>query len=124
MTKAMIEQGALRFTESAPFDLASFSEAVRGRIDRTAGLIKGVKLMGLESRNGRRYRTPAAEIFENIQIRMDHHGKENGPEMPTDPSFRDIWATTTNVKVDATGVYADLKYNKAHPLMESILWWA
>ena len=31
----------------------------RLRVDRTAGVIRGVKLLGLNSRNGRRYREEA-----------------------------------------------------------------
>jgi hypothetical protein len=119
----MVERGQ-RFVESVPFDLVSFHEAVKGRIDREAGLIKGVKLMSFESKNARRYRLPDPALFQGTQIRLNHHGKEDGPPMDTDPPFEGIWATAENIKVGPDGVYADLKYNKKHVQMESILWWA
>lgn len=120
----MVESRGTRFVESNPFDLSSFHEAVKGRIDKAQGVIRNVRLMSLESKNQRSYRIPDPKLFEGIQVRLDHHGKENGPEMPTDPSFRDIWATTENAKTGPDGVYADLRYNPKHKDMESILWWA
>lgn len=113
-----------RFVESRPFDLASLQEAVKGRIDRAQGIIRHVKLMSLESLNGRRYRIPNPDLFNGVQVRLDHHGKENGPEMPTDPEFEKIWATTINAETGPDGVYADLKYNPKNRHVESILWWA
>jgi len=112
-----------RFVERC--DLSEIHEAIKaGRIDREKGLIRDVKLMGLESKNGRRYNQPDPALFEGVAMRIDHHGKEGGPDMPTDPSFKDIWATAQNVKTSPSGVRGDVKYNPHHPMMESILWWA
>lgn len=105
-------------------DLSSFHEAIKaGRIDREAGVIKGVKLMGFESKNDRRYNTPSAHLFDGVKVRLNHYAKEDDPN-PPDPGFEDIWATTVNSIVTAEGVFADLKYNKAHPMVPTILWWA
>lgn len=104
--------------------LASFHEAIAaGRIDREAGVIKGVKLMGFESLNNRRYLPPAPSLFEGVKVRVDHYAKEDDPD-PPDPMFGDIWATTSNAKVTHEGVFADLTYNKAHTMVPTILWWA
>ena len=112
-----------RFVERT--SLTSVSEAIKaGRIDRKAGLIRDVKFMGLESRNGRRYNQPDPKLFEGVPLRIDHHGKEGGMDMPTDPSIKDVWATSENVTTSPMGVRGDVRYNPHHPLIESILWWA
>jgi hypothetical protein len=106
------------------FGLGDFHEAVKGRHDRELGVIRDAKLMGLESKNNRRYRVPDSTLFEGAAIRLNHHGKENGPEMPNDPPFEGIWAVARNVKVSAEGVRGDIHYNKSHPMVPTILWWA
>lgn len=121
----MIDPNAIRTCERSD-GIMDLHEAIKsGRIDRTAGLIRDVKLMGLESKNKRRYHIPNPALFEGVQVRIDHHGKEGRTdELLTDPSFKDIWATTQNITVSPEGVRGDLKYNPKHPWMESILWWA
>ncbi len=121
----MIDRNGWTRFEERQDGIGNLHEAIKaGRIDRAKGVISGVRLMGFQSKNDRVYKQPDPALFEGVQVRMDHHGKEGGPELPTDPSFMGIWATTENVKVDHTGVYADVKYNPKHPMMETILWWA
>jgi hypothetical protein len=44
--------------------------------------------------------------------------------MPNDPPFEGIWGVAKDVQVTAEGVSADIHYNKAHPMVPTILWWA
>ncbi len=46
------------------------------RVDREAGIIRGVKLLGLALRNGRRYResalVDAASLYEGAKVNINH----------------------------------------------------
>ena len=52
------------------------SGSQRLRVDREAGVIRGVKLLGLASRNGRRYReealSAAASLYEGAKVNINH----------------------------------------------------
>lgn len=91
------------------------------RVDRDAGVIHGVKVLGLESANGRRY-TPeavrqAARLYEGVPVNIDHPSDGQGAAArECDARFGQL----RNVQVRADGLYADLHYLKAHPLAERI----
>jgi hypothetical protein len=52
------------------------NDAARLRVDRTAGIIRGVKILGLTSRNGRRYLPEAlaraASLYEGAKVNVNH----------------------------------------------------
>jgi hypothetical protein len=95
------------------------------RVDREARVIRGVKVLGLESKNGRRYLKEAAEKavprYEGRKIYIDHQFIEgNGKSKPRQTGER--WGKLVNVKPDASGeLYGDLEYLDSHPMTESIL---
>lgn len=88
-------------------------------------MIRGVKVLGLESKNGRRYLKEAAEKavprYEGRKIYIDHQLIEgNGKSKPR--QTRERWGKLVNVKPDASGeLYGDLEYLDSHPMTESIL---
>lgn len=98
------------------------SEAVYGdslKVDRETGVIRGVKILGSESKNGRTY-TPqamaqAAKLYEGRKVNIDHMMRE-GTERP----FRDVFGELRNVRLEEGAVYGDLHFLKSHPLAEQV----
>jgi hypothetical protein len=92
----------------------------RLRVDRTAGIIPSVKLLGRISKKGREY--PAAvmakalPLYEGMRVNIDH----------VDPnqrrSLRDRIGLVKNVTLKEDGLYGDFHYNPKHALAEQIAW--
>lgn len=101
-----------RLTETASLD--------KSQVDREAGVVRRVKLLGLESRNGRSY--PAAVIakaknlYEGAAVYIDH-----GKPRETRP-YGASFGVTENVTAEPDGLYGDLHYNPAHALAEQFAW--
>lgn len=87
-------------------------------VDRTAGVIRGVKVLGRVSRNGREYSDAALDdamrLYENVNF--DHNRKEPNAER----KFIDSFGRLTNLQKKPDGVYADLEYKKSHPYAELV----
>lgn len=88
-----------------------------GGVDREAGVIYRVKILGRESKNGRVYmRTAmadAARLYNNIAVNIDH------PDRATphaDRSVRDRFGVLRNVTVEADSVFGDLHFNRQHQM--------
>lgn len=86
-------------------------------VDRKAGIIRSVKVLGHTSQNGRQY-TPdairqAAPLYENVMVNIDHPDGE-----PTDQrSAYDRFGKLVRVRyVEGKGLFADLEYLKTHPM--------
>lgn len=82
------------------------------RVDREAGVIYGVKVCGLTSRNGRTY--PAATLKEAVALYDGvpanlNHTKSGRP-------VQDRIGQFARPVAKPDGVYADLHYNRSHPL--------
>lgn len=86
-------------------------------------VIKGVKLLGLRSKNRRNYDTPgvrrtAPELLSGAHVYIDH---PNDPAAPR--SYRDKFGVVENYRYVANkGHFGDLKYNPKHPLADQFLW--
>lgn len=98
-----------------------FTESARPiKVDREAGVIYGVKVLGLISENGRRYLEKAvkeaAPLYEGIMVNVDH------PENAGDSrSAQDRIGKLVNVHyVEGKGLYGDLEFLKSHPMAERI----
>ena len=91
------------------------------RVDREAGVIRNVKVLGRTSKNGREYSDPAlndvVRIYEGVKVRVDHPPKnEPGKER----QFVDAFGRLEKLRRGDDGVYADMPYKKAHPLAELV----
>lgn len=98
------------------------AEAVYGdslKVDRETGVIRGVKILGSVSKNGRTYTEKAmreaATLYEGRKVNIDHMMRE-GAERP----FRDVFGELRNVSLKEGGVYGDLHFLKSHPLAEQV----
>jgi len=87
-------------------------------IDKAAGVIRGVKVIGNKSRNGRTYPTKmlqeAVPVYEGSRIYLDHVvPAKNGTTGPR--SIRDKWGVLKNVRVSEDGgLRADIHYLVNH----------
>ncbi|MES2342308.1 MAG: hypothetical protein V4597_11565 [Pseudomonadota bacterium] len=103
--------------------VVSLREDIRGRpqaVDVAAGVIKGVKVLGLVSDNGRRYLAAAvataAPLYEGKGVYLDH------PSRPHEQrSARDRIGWLEHVRVESDGLYADLHLLTSDPAAAKIL---
>lgn len=99
------------------------SRGERLRVDREQGLLAGVKLLGLASRNGRVYEeravAQAAPLYEGVKVNVNH--AKAGPRAPRD--YQDRLGTIRNVAFrPGQGLFGDLVFNPKHPLAEQLTW--
>ncbi len=88
------------------------------------GLLRGVKILGLTSRNGRRYPADvlqkAASLYEGAKVNVNHAQPDN-PTCPRD--YRDRIGSITNIVYrENTGLFADFHFNPNHPQAKQLLW--
>jgi len=93
------------------------------RIDREAGVIFGVKIIGCESRNGRHYPNDtlrhAIPLYENSKVNLDH--PDGDPQKPR--SYHARFGMIRNVHLrENEGLYADFWFNPKHLIAEQLLW--
>jgi hypothetical protein len=92
----------------------TFSEATQ--VDREAGVIRNVKVLGRSSRNGRVYSEAAlrqaARLYEGLGVNLNHPDRrESSIERPVQDGFG--WLE--GVRLGDDGVYGDLHYLRSHP---------
>jgi hypothetical protein len=95
----------------------------RLRVDRAAGVIRGVKLLGLTSRNGRRYREDAlidaVGLYEGAKVNINH--PKGHPLSPRD--YQDRLGVVRSVQFrSGDGLFGDLHFNPKHALSEQLVW--
>lgn len=102
----------MRFSESA-------ATSTTGRIDRENAIVYGVKILGTESRNGRRYPPEMLarykDRYENARVHLDHAGTCESRSVTT------CFGAVRNIEARPDGLYADLVYNSKHPNVDQIL---
>lgn len=99
------------------------SRGVTLRVDRAAGVLRGVKLIGLESLNGRRYRSEAlsaaASLYEGAKVNVNH--PKEGPLSPRD--YRDRLGVIRQVEFRPDeGLFGNLHFNPKHAVAEQLAW--
>lgn len=89
---------------------------VADRIDEANHVVKRVKVVGLESKNRRRYKLEAiraaAPMYEEADVFLDHVAN---PAKPRGDKVGDRFGVLRNFVVESDGGYADLHYNPHHP---------
>jgi hypothetical protein len=99
------------------------SRGVAIHVDRTQSVVRGVKILGLESRNGRTYLpealAEAARLYEDAKVNVNHpKGDPSGPR-----DYQDRIGTIRNVAMRAgEGLFGDFHFNPKHALAEQLLW--
>ncbi len=107
--------------QSKPTTLLEIAFSESPKVDRENGLIRGVKILGKQSQNGRTYSNTALEeaacIYEGIGVNIDH-----APPGIVAPNrcFADGFGYLQNIHQQDESVYGDLVYLKTHHLAEQI----
>lgn len=98
------------------------SQGVAVRVDRAQGIIRGVKLLGLASRNGRRYLPTAldqaAALYEGAKVNVNH--PKGNPLAARD--YQDRLGVIRGVQARGDGLFGDLHFNPKHALAEQLAW--
>ena len=99
------------------------SRGVTMRADPEAGVLRGVKLIGLKSRNGRQYREStlkaATSLYEGAKVNVNH--PKEGPLAPRD--YQDRLGEIRQVELrTGEGLFGDLHFNPKHALAEQLVW--
>ncbi len=99
------------------------SRGVQMRVDREAGVIRGVKILGLNSRNGRQYPAEtlarAVPLYEGAKVNVNH--PKGSPLAPRD--YQDRIGVIHGVELRAgEGLFGDLHFNPKHLLAEQLIW--
>lgn len=97
--------------------------AAGARVEAEAGLVRGVKILGLESRNGREYLLEAlqraASLYEGAKVNVNH----GAAPVPAARDYRDRIGTIRNVAVrPGEGLFGDFQFNPKHALAEQLVW--
>jgi len=92
------------------------------KVDADKGVIAGVKILGMRSKNGREYTTEcingAAKLYEGAKVNVNHpKGSPTGPR-----DYQDRIGQIRNVSVQKDGLYADFTFNPKHALAEQLCW--
>jgi hypothetical protein len=88
------------------------------------GLIRGVKILGLESKNGRVYTKEAVaramSLYEGVKVNVDHPKGDPSAQR----SYGDRMGVMQNVRLGQgdTGLFGDFKFNPKHALAEQLKW--
>lgn len=108
-----MEESLLEYTDSRGATLA---------VDRETGVIRGVKILGAQSRNGRVYPhetlVKARELYEGAKVNVNH--PKGAPASPRD--YQDRIGLIRNVSVAEAGLFGDLHFNPRHGLAAQLEW--
>ncbi len=124
--RQLVERTARALTPRAGWERRCLVECCRqpgARLDGASGLLRGVTVLGLASRNRRRYTPEAAAgalaLYEGALVNLDHPDRPDGPR-----SVRDRFGRLVNVRFEGGRVRADLRYNPEHPFAPALEWFA
>lgn len=91
-------------------------------VDATAGVIRGVKILGRESSNGRVYSDramdSAARLYEGIGVNINHTDRS---QPDRDRQLEEAFGFLSNVKREKDAVFGDLHFLKSHPLAAVVI---
>lgn len=92
------------------------------RVDRPRAVLRGVKVLGTVSKNGREYSAAAlagaVPLYEGAKVNVNH--APGDPNAPRD--YRDRIGCLRGARAANDGLYADLHFNPKHALAEQLLW--
>ena len=90
------------------------------QVDENAGVIKGVKVIGFDSRNGRTYSKKAlreaVSLYEGKPVYINHN-----QDPKSDRLAEDKFGWLSSVREAEGGLFADMFYLKSHPMSERVV---
>jgi len=116
----------MKTTSAAQSIRATITEGLTSdaKVDRTAGVIRGVKLIGFESKNGRIYPAhvlkSAVPLYEGSKVNIDHP-QGNDPTQPR--KYNERFGVIRNARfMEGKGTYGDFHFNPHHPSAAQVMW--
>lgn len=110
------------------FEFAAFERtSTKGRVDKGAGVIYGVKVCGLRSKHPRDYTIDAlrdaAPLYENAIVYVNHpiNPRTGMPDKGIPRRDDEAFGHIQNVRAERDGLYADLVFLKSHPLAARVI---
>jgi hypothetical protein len=101
--------------------LEEYASGAEPKVDRDAGVIRGVKLLGPKSKNGRVYSDQAmqdaAGFYEGVQVNVDHPDRDK-PD--ADRPMQSFFGEIRDVRRTPEGNFGDLHFLKTHEMAGSI----
>jgi len=102
-------------------NLLEITHSPSARVDRTAGIIRGVKVLGGNSKNRRVYTESAMRsaigLYRGLAVNIDHPDRERPNK---DRSVSDRFGQLENVRFERGGIFADLHFLKTHGLADQV----
>jgi hypothetical protein len=87
------------------------------KVDREAGIIRGVKVLGHISKNGHSYTSEAIQkgrdLYEGVAVFVDH---PVAARVDDERKLAEQFGWLESVRVEPDGLHADLHFVKAHPM--------
>lgn len=91
-------------------------------VDRAAGVIRGVKILGRQSRNGRRYSdqalATALSLYEGAKVNLNHAPAADAP--PGRRRFEEVFGEIRRVERRDEAICGELHFLTCHPLAATI----
>ena len=101
-----------------------YLESSPREVDEAGGWLRHAKLLGMESRNNRKYTKEsmkeAAPKYNGLKIYIDHPKRSEVSE-GADRSMKDWAGTIHNAKFESDGVYGDIKLRKKSQHFDGII---
>lgn len=109
-------------TEERAEEQAAYWGGLNLKVDREKGIIPGVKILGHESLNRRRYTTDAMRnavgLYEGARVNVNHTKTADGQR-----SYQDRLGTVKKVHYrEGQGLFGDLHYNPEHSVAKQLAW--
>lgn len=99
-----------------------FIERMGGKVDRAAGVIRGVKLLGRKSRNKRTYTDgamrEAAPNYNGKKVYLDHPERDR---LGDDRRFKDWVGVVESAQFQGGAIYGDIRLRKQSEHFEELL---
>ncbi|MHC4179900.1 MAG: hypothetical protein ACYSWU_20530 [Planctomycetota bacterium] len=104
--------------------VTEFFDSSGASLTSEEGVIRGVKILGSESKNGRTYpkqtMAAAAHLYEGAKVNVNH--PTGDPKQQRGYEARLGKLDSVRLGEGDTGLFADLKYNPKHALAEQLKW--
>ncbi len=98
--------------------IQEFTTTAGAAVNQETGVLSGVKLLGLESKNGRSYPkstiAKAAALYEGAKVNVNHTRESR--------QYQDRIGNVRGVTVREDGLYGDFHFNPKHPVVGQLLW--
>lgn len=114
-TATQAKQTNIRITEAL---------TASAKVDREKGVLRGVKLIGFESKNGRSYPPnvlkASVHLYEGAKVNIDHP-EPNNPNRPR--LYTERFGVIRSARfVEGSGIFGDLHFNPKHSCAEQFAW--